>query len=215
MAPRVADTGHRLTRRGRELHVQVMPIPNDVDGGHALIFGGTPKDDCLVRIHSRCLYGDALRSDDCDCGPELDKAMNRIQAAGRGILIYLEQEGRGAGLVNKAMGLHTSEELEVDTFESYKELGLDADSRSYKLAADALRELGVKKVQLLTNNPEKVQALELAGLEVIRVPLHTYPRSERARQYLDAKRRKRGHQVQQHSRLLAWLLRPVLVRRPR
>ncbi|MFI6957824.1 GTP cyclohydrolase II [Nocardia sp. NPDC050408] len=200
------ETGHRLTRRGRELQVGVVPIPHGVDGGHALVFGqathGSPviSDGCLVRIHSRCLYGDALRSDDCDCGPELDMAMDMIQNEGAGVLIYLEQEGRGAGLINKARGLQTSERFDIDTFTSYARLELSADSRSYELAAQCLRDLGLTSVRLLTNNPDKVEPLEQAGLTVTRVPLHTWPRSERARKYLQAKRRHRGHQI---PRLLA------------
>ncbi|WP_245672536.1 GTP cyclohydrolase II [Nocardia anaemiae] len=195
------ETGHRLTRRGRELQVGVVPIPHSVDGGHALVFGqathGSPtiSDGCLVRIHSRCLYGDALRSDDCDCGPELDMAMDMIQHEGAGVLIYLEQEGRGAGLINKARGLQTSERFDLDTFASYARLELSADSRSYELAARCLRDLGLTSVRLLTNNPDKVEPLERAGLTVTRVPLHTWPRSERARKYLQAKRRHRGHHI--------------------
>ncbi|MFI7671574.1 GTP cyclohydrolase II [Nocardia sp. NPDC049526] len=200
------ETGHRLTRRGRELQVGIVPIRHQVDGGHALVFGqataGSPEisDGCLVRIHSRCLYGDALRSDDCDCGPELDMAMDMIQDEGAGVLIYLEQEGRGAGLINKARGLQTSDRFDIDTFASYARLELSADSRSYESAAQCLRELGLTSVRLLTNNPEKVEPLERAGLAVTRVPLHTWPRSERARKYLQAKRRHRGHQI---PRLLA------------
>ncbi|WP_433520267.1 GTP cyclohydrolase II [Nocardia pseudovaccinii] len=195
------ETGHRLTRRGRELQVGIVPISHRVDGGHALVFGpatdGSPgvSDGCLVRIHSRCLYGDALRSDDCDCGPELDMAMDMIQREGAGVLIYLEQEGRGAGLINKARGLQTSERFDIDTFASYARLELSADSRSYESAARCLRDLGLTSVRLLTNNPEKVEPLERAGLTVARVPLHTWPRSERARKYLQAKRRHRGHQI--------------------
>lgn len=200
-ASRLAEPGHRLTRKGRELQVHVVQIPDDIDGGHALIIGeitdGTMRiaDGCLVRIHSRCLYGDALGSDDCDCGPELDLAMDRIWAEGAGILFYLEQEGRGAGLINKARGLETSERLGLDTFDSYAQLQLSADSRSYKLAADLLVALRLTSVRLLTNNPDKVHALRTAGLDVGVVPLHTRPRSERARKYLEAKRRRRGHMI--------------------
>lgn len=200
-ASRLAEPGHRLTRKGRELQVHVVQIPDDIDGGHALVFSEISDgrmritDNCLVRIHSRCLYGDALQSDDCDCGPELDMAMDRIWAQRTGILFYLEQEGRGAGLINKARGLETSERFDLDTFDSYAQLQLIADSRSYKLAADTLVGLGLTSVRLLTNNPDKVRALETAGLKVSVVPLHTRPRSERARKYLEAKRRRRGHMI--------------------
>ncbi|MET8777024.1 GTP cyclohydrolase [Nocardia sp. NPDC004654] len=171
------ETGHRLTRKGRELRVRVMAIPGAEDGGHAMIFGPI-ADACLVRIHSRCLYGDALRSDDCDCGPELDLSMDMIQNAGCGVLVYLEQEGRGAGLVDKARGLRTSEVFGLDTFDSYERLGLCADTRSYENAARALVHLGIA---------------------VTVVPLVTRPRSERARRYLEAKRRRRGHTIPDES----------------
>ncbi|WP_330255551.1 GTP cyclohydrolase II [Nocardia sp. NBC_00565] len=188
------ETGHRLTRKGRELEVRVLRIADDDDGGHALLFGDI-ADGCLVRIHSRCLYGDALRSDDCDCGPELDLAMDMIQQAGAGVLIYLEQEGRGAGLINKARGLRTSERNNIDTFESYRRLQLRPDSRSYTRAAEFLVAVGLSRVRLLTNNPDKVDALERVGLDVSVWPLHTMPRSERAREYLRAKRQRRGHDL--------------------
>ncbi|MCP2317874.1 3,4-dihydroxy 2-butanone 4-phosphate synthase / GTP cyclohydrolase II [Nocardia amikacinitolerans] len=192
------ETGHRLTRKGRELRVRVMAIPGAEDGGHAMIFGPI-ADGCLVRIHSRCLYGDALRSDDCDCGPELDLSMDMIQDAGCGVLVYLEQEGRGAGLVDKARGLRTSEVFGLDTFDSYERLGLCADTRSYENAANALLHLGLRSVRLLTNNPDKVRALTDLGIAVTVVPLVTRPRSERARRYLEAKRRRRGHTIPDES----------------
>ncbi|MFX0577061.1 GTP cyclohydrolase II [Nocardia nepalensis] len=193
-ASSLAETGHRLTRKGREMQVRVLRIPDDVDGGHALLIGEV-SNGCLVRIHSRCLYGDALQSEDCDCGPELERAMDLIQAEGAGILVYLEQEGRGAGLINKARGLRTSELCDLDTFDSYVKLGVSPDSRSYKRAADTLAQLGLTSVRLLTNNPDKVRALRQADIEVEVEPLHTLPRSERARKYLEAKRIRRGHMI--------------------
>ncbi|WP_330253093.1 GTP cyclohydrolase II RibA [Nocardia sp. NBC_00565] len=180
---------HRLTRKGRELQVHVIQISDDVDGGHALIFGEA-TDGCLVRIHSRCLYGDVLASDDCDCGPELEQALDAIQEAGAGILVYLEQEGRGAGLTNKARGLQTSERLGLDTYAAYERLGLDADTRCFKLAAEALASLGLRSARLLTSNPAKVGALREAGISVAVVDVSTEPRSERARAYQAAKRRR-------------------------
>ncbi|MFC9993788.1 GTP cyclohydrolase II RibA [Nocardia sp. NPDC127526] len=162
--------------------------------GHVLVFGNA-TDDCLVRIHSRCLYGDALQSDDCDCGPELDLAMDMIQAETTGVLIYLEQEGRGSGLIVKAMGLQLVARTGVDTFTSYRLLGHPIDSRSYEHAAAALSRLGLRAVRLLTNNPDKVRALREAGLRVRAVPLQTTPRSERAREYMESKHRVRGHHL--------------------
>lgn len=181
------QTRHPLTRKGRELSVRVA----EFDDGQVLVFGA-PTDDCLVRIHSRCLYGDVLGSQDCDCGPELEQAMDLIQEAGSGVLVYLEQEGRGAGLINKARGLGLSERLGLDTFASYASLGLDADSRCFKLAAEALTTLGLRSVRLLTSNPDKASALREAGIDVTVVRLRTEPRSERARAYQAAKRRRRA-----------------------
>ncbi len=191
-----ADTEHKLTRRGREMRVRVLELEDTVDGGNLLVFGHVTNG-CLVRIHSRCLYGDALRSDDCDCGPELDAAMNMIQdscdTGGGGVLVYLEQEGRGAGLIRKAKGLRHSELFGIDTFGSYEALAYHPDSRSYKVAAKALVALGLRSICLLTNNPDKITEVESAGITVARVPLITEARSDRARAYLDAKRRIRGH----------------------
>ncbi|WP_194818778.1 GTP cyclohydrolase II [Nocardia sp. XZ_19_385] len=193
-ASSLAETAHRLTRKGRELHVQVLELADVRDGGYVLVFGEI-ADDCLVRIHSRCLYGDALRSDDCDCGPELDKAMDLIQEEGSGVLVYLEQEGRGAGLIAKARGLRDGDLTGADTFTSYRTLGFPEDSRSYELAAKTLAALGLSAVRLLTNNPEKAHALRAANIAVTAVPLLTRARSARARQYLEAKRKRRRHWI--------------------
>ncbi|MFJ4653550.1 GTP cyclohydrolase II [Nocardia sp. NPDC088792] len=176
----------------------------ELSDGHVLVFGA-PADGCLVRIHSRCLYGDTLQSDDCDCGPELDMAMDMIQdEGGCGVLIYLEQEGRGAGLVVKAMGLRTGEQTGADTFDSYRMLGHPVDSRSYTHAAAALSKLGFRSVRLMTNNPDKVQALRDVGLIVQEVPLPTKPRSERARLYMESKRRIAGQRSQVHGPGPVW-----------
>lgn len=186
------DTAHRLTRKGAELTVRVRELPADRDGGAVLVFGEIGQD-CLVRIHSRCLYGDALQSDDCDCGPELERSMDLIQAEGRGVLVYLDQEGRGAGLVAKARGLREAERTGADTFTAYTRLGYPEDARSFRLAAAAIAELGLRRVRLLTNNPDKAAALTDLGVAVTVVPLTTRPRSARARKYLQDKRARRRH----------------------
>ncbi|MGW4356741.1 GTP cyclohydrolase II [Nocardia sp. NPDC004582] len=192
---------HWLTRRGRELRVRVEMLDAAADSGCVLIFGDLADARArgrapLVRLHSRCLYGDALESDDCDCGPELSLAMDLIQAAGVGVLVYLEQEGRGEGLLVKARGLRLSEDEGVDTFDSYERLGKTHDSRSFQAAACYLRDtLKLTSVRLMTNSPHKIQALTDAGLAVGRVPLETPPRSDRARRYLEAKQRIRGHEL--------------------
>ncbi|MGQ4615494.1 GTP cyclohydrolase II RibA [Nocardia sp. R7R-8] len=189
-----ADTEHRFRRNGHDLRVRVVELDGVGEQGHLLLFGAV-ADGCLVRVHSRCLYGEALRSQDCDCGPELDKALDLIQAAGSGVLVYLEQEGRGAGLIAKALGYRESERSGADTFTSYEALGYPADGRTYVATARALADLGLRSVQLLTNNPAKVEALRQEGLRVTPVPLRTRPLSERARDYLEAKRARRKHWI--------------------
>ncbi|NQE71061.1 GTP cyclohydrolase II [Nocardia gamkensis] len=189
-----ADTEHRFRRNGQDLRVRVVEVNGDGERGHLLLFGAV-ADGCLVRVHSRCLYGEALRSQDCDCGPELDKALDLIQAAGSGVLVYLEQEGRGAGLIAKALGYRESERSGADTFASYEALGYPADARTYVTTARALADLGLRSVQLLTNNPAKVQALRQEGLRVTAVPLRTRALSERARDYLETKRTRRKHWI--------------------
>lgn len=167
------STAHMLSRRGRDLTVRVRDLYDESRAepgavtGHVVVFG-EPRNRCLVRIHSRCLYGDVLQSDDCDCGPELELAMDRIQSEGRGVLIYLEQEGRGAGLEIKARGLRFAERTGADSFASYRKLGHPPDSRCYRQAADALGGLGLSAVRLMTNNPEKLAAVRRAGSSWIR-----------------------------------------------
>ncbi|MGX1811642.1 GTP cyclohydrolase II [Nocardia sp. NPDC055321] len=191
--PELASTRHRLTRHGHMIETRILPV-GDLGDGHALLFGDI-ADGCLVRVHSRCLYGDALRSLDCDCGPELDLAMDMIQAEGSGILLYLEQEGRGAGLVAKARGYHVSQRDGLDTFASYARLGLPPDSRSYERAAALLNRLGLNSIRLLTNNPDKVRTLRASGLAVEHLPLRIRPATPSARRYLAAKRTERGHRL--------------------
>ncbi|MBL1076944.1 GTP cyclohydrolase [Nocardia sp. 2] len=188
-------TAHSLSRKGQELQVQVMELRDDTEqvSGHLLLFG-SPCNGCLVRIHSRCLYGDALQSDDCDCGPELELALDMIQAEEHGVLLYLEQEGRGSGLVVKAMGLRLAAEADVDTFTSYRMLGHPIDSRCYRRAAESLvKDLDLQSVRLMTNNPAKVEAARAVGLEVRQVRLRTAPRSARALRYMRDKQQLGGH----------------------
>ncbi|WP_433191949.1 GTP cyclohydrolase II [Nocardia sp. CA-107356] len=192
--PDLGETAHRLTRKGHDLQVRVMEVAGGAECGHVLVFGDV-DDGCLVRVHSRCLYGEGLGSDDCDCGPELDKSLDLIWAEGGGVLVYLEQEGRGVGLVAKALGYRESQRSGADTFTSYERLGFPADSRSYLHAAKSLQDLGLTRVRLLTNNPAKVAELRSAGLTVTMEPLLTPVLSARAAAYLDAKRRRRGHLI--------------------
>ncbi|MEU1426337.1 GTP cyclohydrolase II [Nocardia sp. NPDC005746] len=197
---KLACTSHLLTRKGAEIRVRVHSIPGR-DGGQALIFGDIDRLRApLVRIHSRCLYGDALHSDDCDCGPELDQAMDMIQRADAGVLLYLEQEGRGAGLEVKAKGLRVTQTEGRNTFDAYRALGFEPDSREFDTAARFLTEqLGLHAVSLLTNNPDKVHALQRGDITVTPVPLITEPRSHWAREYMEAKRIHRGHRLPPYS----------------
>ncbi|MGW4245952.1 GTP cyclohydrolase II [Nocardia sp. NPDC004722] len=190
------ETEHVFTRHGRSITVRVIPLDPDGIPGHALIFGDVGPN-CLVRIHSRCLYGDALHSDDCDCGPELELALDMIQAEGRGVLFYLEQEGRGAGLVGKARGYSLSQRERLNTFASYERLGYSPDSRTYTPAAKLLLDLGLLSVRLLTNNPDKEAELRTAGIAVRPVRLHIVPRNPWVDQYLRDKREFRGHRLPQ------------------
>ncbi|MFX0577060.1 hypothetical protein [Nocardia nepalensis] len=184
---------HWLTRKGGRLRVQVVELPGGRTEGYLLVLGRLVEDP-LVRIHSRCLYGDALGSEDCDCGGQLEISMDRMQDEGSGVLLYLEQEGRGAGLVGKAEGYRESERTGADSYTSYENLGRPADLRSYASAATALAGLGLTRVRLLTNNPDKVRDVACAGIVVTCVPVVVPPRSPRARAYLEAKRL-RGHAI--------------------
>lgn len=146
----------------------------------------------LVRMHSECLTGDVFGSQRCDCGRQLHEAMRRIAGEGRGAIIYLRQEGRGIGLAHK-IHAYALQEAGLDTVEANKRLGFEPDLRDYYVGAQILRELGIRRVRLLTNNPHKVEGLRKYGVEVAeRVPLVT-PATPHNRRYLRAKREKLGH----------------------
>jgi len=146
----------------------------------------------LVRIHSQCLTGDVFHSLRCDCRSQLELALDEIVAEGRGLLIYEHQEGRGFGLLNK-LRAYELQEGGLDTVEANEKLGFKADLRDYALPAAILRYFGVKEVRLLSNNPDKVAALESAGIRVVeRAPL-VVPPLETTAEYLKTKRDKLGH----------------------
>lgn len=184
---------HWISRKGQELRVRVTDLPTDAETGHILAFGSI-DDDCLVRIHSQCLYGESLSFQDCDCGPQLERSLDLIQAAGSGILVYLEQEGRGYGLLAKARGYEISERNRLDTYDSYRTLGYSEDKRDYTHAAQALVALGLTEVRLMTNNPHKLQAVRDAEIHATVIPLRTQPRTRREADYQQAKRR-HGHWI--------------------
>jgi len=148
--------------------------------------------DVLVRVHSQCLTGDALRSERCDCGAQLDKALHRIGFEERGVLLYLNQEGRGIGLANKIRAYALQDEG-YDTVEANEHLGFKADQRDYGIGVQILRELGVRSMRLLSNNPRKLVAIEGYGLSVTEwLPLEI-PASASTLHYLTTKRDKLGH----------------------
>jgi len=168
---------------------------NDIDKNQhvALVMGSwKPGEPVLVRVHSKCLTGDVFGSARCDCGPQLHAALRQIARTGKGVLLYLDQEGRGIGLVNK-LKAYNLQDQGLDTAEANVRLGFKPDLRDYGIGAQILRELGVGKMRLLTNNPKKIVGLEGYGLEVVeRVPIETPP-SKGNRAYLRTKRDKMGH----------------------
>ncbi|MCX7860175.1 MAG: bifunctional 3,4-dihydroxy-2-butanone-4-phosphate synthase/GTP cyclohydrolase II [Chloroflexus sp.] len=163
----------------------------------ALTLGQANGQASLVRLHSECLTGDAFGSQRCDCGAQLAVAQQRIAEAGYGALLYLRQEGRGIGLINK-LRAYALQDQGLDTVEANHHLGLPADARDYGIAAQILRDLGMEEVRLLTNNPAKVAGLERYGIVVReRLPLHIPPTAAN-RRYLATKRMKLGHLIPEH-----------------
>lgn len=146
----------------------------------------------LVRIHSQCLTGDVFGSIKCDCGEQLEKAIELIQAEGRGAVVYQMQEGRGIGIINKIRA-YELQDAGADTVEANERLGFEVDARNYSQCAEILFDLGLCRVKVMSNNPEKLKALETAGLEIVeRVRLEIEPK-EPAAHYLRVKKEKLGH----------------------
>ncbi|MGA8503777.1 MAG: GTP cyclohydrolase II [Candidatus Sulfotelmatobacter sp.] len=163
-----------------------------VEEAVALVMGDIQSTPPLVRVHSQCLTGDVFHSLRCDCRQQLEMALSMIRDEGAGILIYEQQEGRGIGLMAKLQA-YELQDTGLDTVEANERLGFKADQRDFALPGQILKALGVSKVRLLSNNPEKVEALERAGVEVIeRVPCEVEP-SAHAEEYLKTKKEKLGH----------------------
>jgi 3,4-dihydroxy 2-butanone 4-phosphate synthase/GTP cyclohydrolase II len=166
----------------RETHIAL--VKGDIGNG----------ENVLVRVHSRCLTGDVFHSARCDCGPQLDAAMTRISREGRGVLLYLNQEGRGIGLANKIRAYELQDQG-FDTVEANERLGFKADQRDYGIGVQILKDLGVRSMRLLSNNPRKLVGLEGYGLSVAEwLPLEIPP-SEHTRRYLQTKKEKLGHKL--------------------
>ncbi len=168
---------------------------NDVDSYHhiALLKGEIgPEDTVLVRVHSQCLTGDVFGSKRCDCQEQLHTAMAMVEKEGKGVIVYMRQEGRGIGLVNK-LRAYCLQDMGKDTVEANEALGFKADMRDYGIGAQILADLGLHKIRLMTNNPRKIIGLEGYGIEVVeRVPIETKPHQENI-EYLKAKAKKMGH----------------------
>ncbi len=175
----------------------VIAFSNEVDNNvHIALVKGEikPEEDVLVRVHSECLTGDVFGSKRCDCGEQLHRAMEMIEERGSGVVLYMRQEGRGIGLVNK-LKAYELQDKGLDTVEANIKLGFKPDLRDYGIGAQILVDLGVRKMRLMTNNPKKIVGLEGYGLNVVeRVPVETKPH-ERNLVYLKTKKKKLGHML--------------------
>ena len=178
-----------------ESNVDGEPTPGEPADTHIALTKGNVDDGepILVRVHSQCLTGDVFGSLRCDCGEQLEIALQNIEKEGRGVLLYMRQEGRGMGLKDKIRAYNLQDNEGLDTVEANEKLGFPPDLRDYGIGAQILVDLGVKKMRLMTNNPQKVKGLSGYGLEIVeQIPLQTTPNAYNQR-YLQTKRTKLGH----------------------
>lgn len=177
---------------------RILGYRSTIDGEElvALVHGDVADADApLVRIHSQCLTGDVFGSLRCDCGRQLDAALGEIVRAGAGVIVYQHQEGRGIGIVNKIRA-YALQDRGLDTVEANVELGFAPDERSYEKCAGILRMLGLRRVRVMSNNPEKIHAIEQAGIEVVERVSLAIETDERFAAYLRTKREKMGHLIE-------------------
>ena len=212
MASLIARIVSKLTGRppaGRVARVASSTLPTEFgqfaihvfeNGGdnetHVALVCGDLKDgeDVLIRLHSSCVTGDIFHSARCDCGPQLHAAMQRVSEEGRGVILYLSQEGRGIGLANKIKA-YALQDQGLDTVEANERLGFAADGRDYRVGVQILRDLGVRSMRLLSNNPRKVVGVTGDGLVVSALLPIEMPVSDSTRRYLTTKKEKLGHQL--------------------
>ncbi len=188
--------GERISKvvaSGSDVSMRVVLYVDDVDDSeHLAIVIGEPKNGCLVRIHSECLTGDVFGSARCDCGDQFDRSLEMILKAGAGVLVYLHQEGRGIGLANK-LRAYELQEKGLDTVDANTHLGFQADERDYRVGARMLCDLELSAVKLITNNPQKLEALREFGVEVVeRIELPVCIGEHNAR-YMETKEKRMGH----------------------
>ena len=202
MAEPVRSTVRSIVRETGEARLptpwgefRIYGFETDDGGEHVALVMGAPAAAAapLVRVHSECLTGDALFSQRCDCGPQLEAAMRRIGEAGEGAIVYLRQEGRGIGLLNKIRAYGVQDREGADTVEANEVLGFAPDARDYGVAAAMLAALGIARLRLMTNNPQKVAGLEAAGIEVLERLAILAGRNPHNHAYLETKAAKFGH----------------------
>lgn len=183
----------KLPTKWGDFTVHALAKNSDNKEHVALSMGDLSLDEpLLVRVHSECLTGDAFASLRCDCGPQLDAALEKIALQGRGMVVYLRQEGRGIGLVNKIRA-YALQDQGQDTVEANINLGFEADQRNFDVAAELLKALGINEIRLMTNNPIKVEALKAAQIDVVeRVPMK-FGKNPHNEHYLSTKHGKMGH----------------------